>query len=504
MNEPFEDINPWAKKLSEISIPEASESWKEMQLLLDREMPVSGVKNGIRWILLILFLLLALGICNCPLIRKQAERLEGRAIPPQKPGSREGNAGGAIPTQPDLNQGDPAITAIPGKAANGDSSRRPSLTREKNPVSSDAPLADQVNGQHPGEENGASGDSHNAKKTHRFLKSQHKKDPSSRKSVPAASGSAGSPVPDSTEETGEKEIAPIRDSVANSTRLSQPFKEDPLTKAPELLNAKKDSIKTLAKTDSLKRPVGKPPEKKAGAKDSVEDAKGFLLAIGLNQFFPVGDQRKSTLNSDGTSGGLGDYLPTPVLRYYFHKWFYLQAEAQFNTPQYTRSLLANLDTAKNILGGQDTTKMIFIKKLFYFNLPISIHFSPFKNLFVGTGIQYSILTNGVALFQDTRPGLQSLVAVQPSDTFFISAKIASFKKQPVYHELKTAEFRFLIDLNYQWKPLTAGLRYNQSFTDFVHLHISNTVITQAHNSSLQLYLRYTLWDPRRKFLIPNR
>jgi hypothetical protein len=114
-----------------------------------------------------------------------------------------------------------------------------------------------------------------------------------------------------------------------------------------------------------------------------------------------------------------------------------------------------------------------------------------------------MLTNGVALFQNAKPGAQSQIVLRPNDTLLISTKEASFKNNPVYHELKTYEFRFLFDLNYQWKPLTLGLRYNQAFTNFINVHFSNTTITQAHNASLQLYLRYTIWDHRKKFLLPK-
>ena len=55
-----------------------------------------------------------------------------------------------------------------------------------------------------------------------------------------------------------------------------------------------------------------------------------------------------------------------------------------------------------------------------------------------------------------------------------------------------------MDVNYNWKHFIVGIRYNQALSKFIHLEISPGQITQARNSSLQLYLRYILWDGRKK------
>lgn len=117
--------------------------------------------------------------------------------------------------------------------------------------------------------------------------------------------------------------------------------------------------------------------------------------------FSVSHQKKINFDSNGRSSGISDYIPVPVARYYFHKWLYVQAEARYNAPQYTKALLASNSISINS-SGQDTSKSGFIKKLFYFNIPLSVHYSPFKNLYFGAGIQYSMLINGVALFENSK------------------------------------------------------------------------------------------------------
>lgn len=107
----------------------------------------------------------------------------------------------------------------------------------------------------------------------------------------------------------------------------------------------------------------------------------------------------------------------------------------------------------------------------------------------GQGLQYSRLTNGVGVFNSNynTNGVDSL-----------ASETKSVKGDSVYREIKTHEFRFLADANYNWRHFIFGLRYNQALSKFIHVEVSPGQITQARNSSLQLYLRYILWDHRRK------
>ena len=173
---------------------------------------------------------------------------------------------------------------------------------------------------------------------------------------------------------------------------------DPLPLQDTITTAKTDSIKKIPQKRKISE--AKPRDstanmvKKKG--DREEYGKGWEAAIGLNQVFPVGRQQGSNYNSGGTTGALGDYIPVPIGRYYFSRKSYVQAELQFNSPQYTSSVLASQSSSTGLGGSQDQNS-IFIKKLFYFNLPVSFQYSPVRNLFIGAGLQFSLLTNGVAL-----------------------------------------------------------------------------------------------------------
>jgi hypothetical protein len=220
------------------------------------------------------------------------------------------------------------------------------------------------------------------------------------------------------------------------------------------------------------------------------------VGLGLNQFFTVGQQESSGYNSGGISGTLQDYIPVPMIRYYFNRKLYVQLEFQFNTPQYTRkNLLASQPPVDSLSPVQRKQSSVYIKKLFYFNVPLSVHYSPFDNWNAGAGIQFSRLTNGIGLFED-----QVTTTGAPDSTH---AKLQSFKGDSVYRKIKTDEFRFLVDLSYTYKKFIVGVRYNQALSKFLNVRISSTQVTQARNSSLQLYLRYVLWDGRKNKPLPK-
>jgi hypothetical protein len=272
---------------------------------------------------------------------------------------------------------------------------------------------------------------------------------------------------------------------------------------------------TVTKADTTKAGAAKPdtaskkgvPAKAGTPKKpnkAQEKYRGFAVAIGFNQFFPLGQQVTSDLNSSGAEGQLSDYLPIPQVRYYFNKKVYVQVEAQFNTPQYTSKNLAlknsilTTDTSYVYNRANGTTQSYpiqtdssaYIRKLFYFNMPVSVHYSPLKNVWVGTGIQYSKLTNGVALYENER-----LANAVLADSLELS-KLETLKGSTLYSELKSHEFRLLFDANYQWKGFMFGLRYNQALSKFIDLKLGPSTVVQARNSSLQLYIRYTIWRQR--------
>jgi hypothetical protein len=256
---------------------------------------------------------------------------------------------------------------------------------------------------------------------------------------------------------------------------------------------KKDSVTTpirkpVVKDSTHKKPSAPPIEKPKEEKDH-----GWVVGIGLNQFFPIGGQRGSTYNSDGLTGTLSDYLPVPMIRYYFNRKTYVQLEAQLNTPQPTKkNLVFNSPLPDTITQpGATIVSAASIQQLYYFNIPLSFHYAPSDNLNIGTGLQFSHLSNAIGNFDSTITNTGTAAVKNANDT-------KSFKGDTLYRRIKTNEFRFLVDVNYTYKHFVLGLRYNQALSNFINIQLPTGGMTQARNSSLQLYLRYIFLDTRKK------
>ena len=208
----------------------------------------------------------------------------------------------------------------------------------------------------------------------------------------------------------------------------------------------------------------------------------WAAGVGVSQSFAIGSEHYSGYNAKGTRSIIADYIPVPFIRGYFNKKLYVQLETQFNTPQYTKQPLIKKEIIIDSNGNKENAT--YINKLYYFNMPLSIHYSVNNNFNIGAGLQFSQLKNAVGLFELKEAG---------GPTVSTKTTYASLKDDPLYKEIKTTEWRILLDVNYQWKNLAFGIRYNQALSNFINVPIPPSQVTHAKNSSVQLFVWYTLW-----------
>lgn len=433
MSDQKENRNTWEGALGGLETPPLPASWKAMEGLLDREMPVRPRQRGWRWLWLLLLLLL-IGVCNL----YRGDRRSSPAISTKR--EAQGSAG-----RTEGNAGD--VARFDGAAGSREAGTTGSAGQ------TDAGTTEPARAQSKG-------------KTGRV-----------------ATSGAGTGVE-------------VQDAGGAAAKKDTVF----TLQKTDSGKAKLDTTRTVAKLDTT-HPGSKVDTTHPGSKITAKKEKrteppyrGLTAGIGLNQFFPVGPQASSNINSSGTNGTITDYLPVPQVRYFFSRKLYVEMEAQFNTPQYTsKNLLASQQVTPDSATGGQQSSSVYIKKLFYFNLPVSVHYSPVKGLYVGAGLEYAKLTNGVADFSQGARFSNSMGGFY--DTV-LTSKIVSFKGDSIYQKLRTHEWRLLGDVDYQWKGFTLGLRYNWALNKFINLQVSGTQVTQARNSSLQLYLRYTIWRQR--------
>lgn len=224
------------------------------------------------------------------------------------------------------------------------------------------------------------------------------------------------------------------------------------------------------------------------------DNKNFVFGLTLPLTVAISDQKTSAYNFSGGANKISDYLPSPHVQYHINDKSFLQTELQFYAPQYIRPALLYQQSQLNASGAGNNlykTRSVYTEKLYYFNLPVSGYYSPFKNFYLGTGMQYSRLLSGIAHVQETTGP-----AMNPStNNVVVNDYFSRFSRDTLSAALNPNEFRVLLDANYYWKKFTMGFRYNQALGNYISMQVNgfNPYYTDR-NKSFLFYLRYNLWE----------
>ncbi|RYZ44327.1 MAG: hypothetical protein EOP49_27350 [Sphingobacteriales bacterium] len=217
--------------------------------------------------------------------------------------------------------------------------------------------------------------------------------------------------------------------------------------------------------------------------------RNFAIGFSFPMGFPLGDQKMLGYNINAGGNTASDYLPAPHLQYHFNGKAYIQSEFQLMSPQFIRPVLLYQNHRSNT--NYSTTSSVYARKLYYFNVPVSLHYSPFKHFYMGTGLQFSSLLSGVALHEQLRTGAVS------SDSIY-TTRYAKFSNDSISNKLNGNEMRLMLDANYYWNRFTVGLRYNQALSNYVNTRVAPSVpYTLDKNKSLQFYMRYNLWEDKK-------
>jgi hypothetical protein len=218
--------------------------------------------------------------------------------------------------------------------------------------------------------------------------------------------------------------------------------------------------------------------------------RNFAIGLSLPLAFPLGDQKALAYNVNAGANTATDYIPAPHVQYHFNSKAYVQSELQVMSPQFIRPVLLYQHQYAN--STSSTTNSVYARKLYYFNVPISLHYSPFKHFYMGTGLQFSSLLSGVAMHEQLRSGMV------PGDSIY-NVRYARFSNDSISNKLNSSEMRLMLDANYYWHKFTVGLRYNQALSNYVSTRAAaNIPYTLDKNKSLQFYMRYNLWEDKKR------
>jgi hypothetical protein len=231
---------------------------------------------------------------------------------------------------------------------------------------------------------------------------------------------------------------------------------------------------------------------------STNEDKTFAIGLSLPLGFPIGDQQPLAYNSNAGVNTISDYIPSPHFQYHFNNKTYLQAGLQFKAPQFIHPLLLYQNQTRYAAGPDimEEVTNITARKLYYFNIPLSIYHSPLKNFYMGTGLQYSNLLSGVAQYEQLKKRYSMGGPVQEE----YESHFGKFKNDFLSRRLNGSEVRLLVDMSYYWSRFTVGLQYSQAFNNYVSFQVNPPMspYTFDKNKSLQFYLRYNIWEDKKR------
>ncbi|MCO5234629.1 MAG: hypothetical protein M9933_00055 [Chitinophagaceae bacterium] len=209
----------------------------------------------------------------------------------------------------------------------------------------------------------------------------------------------------------------------------------------------------------------------------------FAAGIAPYQNIVVAGQQSYAYNSAAGKNIVTDYIPSPYLQLHVTNRVYLLGEFQFNSPQATPSLLLSQKTIATQLSSAAYTENIYLRKLYYFNMPVSFYYSPVKNFYVGSGLQFSSYNSGLADLEQ-----------RSSNNTLLHREVLKLKDDSLSGMIRGSEWRYLFDANYYYNRFMLGVRYSQALSPFADLHINNNSLSSAlaRNQAFQLYIRYNL------------
>jgi hypothetical protein len=439
--------NLWAEKLQEVSLPDAGEAWKSMAAVLDKEMPIDQ-RNRRRWLLLLLFLFVLGG--SGYLVWRGSGRPAAAAIPIVQSGSStiEVRPSSAIEVHPS------SPTTVHASSVNRVHSSSANRVHSSSAIGVQLSSADNL---HPSSGNNVRpsfANSIHASFANNVHPSFERQEDSASPPISPADATVGRQMP-SRSSPGPITSLGIAQPTVIGVRIKRPPAADPL-KCP---------------------PVGK------------VEATGLMLGIGLNQSLPVDGQQLWTNPSGGLNHWWKDYIPVPFVRYYLRPKLFIQGELRFHAPQYLpKNSYFFYQYNDTLYSG-----VVFVKKLSYFQLPVTVHYVPAENWSIGLGLQYAHYGKGIAALTDSF-----------GVTFYAFRPLGDYPMVFVRHN----EFSGLVSVDYTYRRWIVGLSYDMAFAKSLSVRVPDQVATPqaevifstgpVRNSSLQLSLRYILWDGRSK------
>jgi len=226
-------------------------------------------------------------------------------------------------------------------------------------------------------------------------------------------------------------------------------------------------------------------ENTAGKKAALHRLKKYFISagIGVQQQIPVAGQQIIHFRYKGNNN-VSDYIPSIWLKLERDKKWFLQGEFIYGAPQLLKEFAYSRQTQKDS-SGTVTTNTLRLKKTFYNEIPLSFNYYLHPNLSAGIGAAYSWLHGAIAEKEVSthNPLIPTSSVVQ--QIIPINGYTDSF--------LYRSHTYLLLQTDYQWRRLSAGLRYTKDMQSYIKYTLPDGAVASQKNWSLQFMLRFRLW-----------
>jgi hypothetical protein len=216
----------------------------------------------------------------------------------------------------------------------------------------------------------------------------------------------------------------------------------------------------------------------------------FSGGLGLQQLVPVDGQKANPYNAFGRKSSLADYIPSVYFRAHQNRKF-LQVEFKYGSPQYTKDIaystkVLSFDSATRITSSS----VNHVNKTYYHQLPISLHYSILPSLSIGAGVVWNKFQSAVVTQEK-----HAVNGITGTDSV-LGTKVINVKRDSAFSK---TYWQFMLEAQYTWRRFSFGARYAWGLSPYLSYTSPTTGQTQKErNASLNIFVRYELWRPKRK------
>ena len=279
----------------------------------------------------------------------------------------------------------------------------------------------------------------------------------------------------------DKNLPHEEDSSAGSITKNVPAEtilSSPAEKQPQLKNTLKDSISPVA-TITVKDSTS---TKKADA----SNGKRYIISagIGLQQSIPVSGQQAVHYGHKGNNSTISDYIPSLYVRIEKEKKWFAETGFSYGSPQLVKQFAYSQHTNAGVTNAIITTTLR-LKKTFYSEVPLSLHYYLKPNWSAGMGAMYSWFHGAIAEKETLTKNIQTQEQTVVKEIVPITGYTDSF--------LYRSHTYLLLQTDYHWQKFSMGLRYAKDMQPYIKYTLPDGSIKDQKNWSLEFIVRYRLW-----------